>query len=96
MPLPNVFATLQGHAILHPTELFEEITEFNIRLEMPQELSNRLDKCNPEIGQQIIITECQKACGGHRGLAHPRSQDSLLPTRRAFRARKAEREYQRG
>ena len=28
---------------------------------MPQELSNRLDKCNPEIAQQIIITKCQKA-----------------------------------
>ena len=23
----------------------------------------------------------REVCGGHRGLAHPRSQDSLLPTR---------------
>jgi hypothetical protein len=38
-----------------------KITEFNIRLEMPQTPSNSLDKCNPETGQQIIITECQKA-----------------------------------
>lgn len=38
-----------------------KITELNIRLEMPHAPSNRLDKCNPEIWQQIIITECQKA-----------------------------------
>jgi hypothetical protein len=32
-----------------------------MRLEMLQAPSDRLDKCIPEIWQQIIITECQKA-----------------------------------